>query len=60
MTLRFLRWAQTELDDAFDWHQHQAAGLGYEFLDEVDLAIHRIMAFPKACQRLTVTCAAPW
>jgi plasmid stabilization system protein ParE len=52
MKLRLLKLAQTELDDAFAWYQHQADGLGYEFLDEIDLCIHRLMAYPDSCAQL--------
>lgn len=36
MKIRFLSIAGQELDDAFAWYERQSAGLGYEFLDEVD------------------------
>ena len=36
MEVRFLPFAQTELDDAFDWYEKQATGLGYELLDALN------------------------
>lgn len=49
MRIRFLALARQELDDAFDWYQRQSAGLGYEFLDEVDRAVRRIKSYPDSC-----------
>jgi plasmid stabilization system protein ParE len=53
MTVRFLAIARQELDDAFDWHERQSSGLGYEFLDEIDRTVHRIKAYPDSCTELT-------
>jgi len=50
--IRFLALARQELDDAFEWYQHQTAGLGYEFLDEVDRVVHRIKTYPESCAEL--------
>jgi plasmid stabilization system protein ParE len=44
--IRFLAPAQRELDDAVAWYDQQAAGRGLEFLDELDRAVRRILAFP--------------
>lgn len=49
MNIRFLPPARQELDDAFDWYQQQAAGLGFDFLDEVDRVVRRIRLFPESC-----------
>jgi len=49
MKVRFLTLAQQELDDAVAWYNEQAASLGYEFLDEVDRAVRRAVAFPLSC-----------
>jgi plasmid stabilization system protein ParE len=43
----FLPLAQAELDDAFNWYEDQAVGLGYEFLRELDQSIRLIASFPK-------------
>lgn len=53
MRIRFLSIAQQELDDAFDWYQRQSAGLGYEFLDEIDRVVHRIKAYPDSCAEIS-------
>ncbi len=48
MKMRFLTLAQQELDDAVAWYNEQASGLGYDFLDEVDRAVRRTVAFPMS------------
>ena len=49
MKVRFLKPAQSELDDAVAWYNEQAAGLGVEFLDELDRAIRRALTHPFSC-----------
>jgi plasmid stabilization system protein ParE len=44
--VRFLTAAQRELDDAVAWYNDQVAGLGLEFLDELDRAVRRVVEFP--------------
>lgn len=46
--VRFLALAQKELDDAVGWYNEQSAGLGLEFLDEVDRAVRRTVSFPMS------------
>jgi plasmid stabilization system protein ParE len=48
MRIRFLDLAQRELDDAVVWYSNQEEELGLDFLDELDRAIRRILAFPMA------------
>lgn len=48
MNIRFLAPAQRELDDAVEWYNRQAVGLGQEFLDELDRAVRRAVAFPMS------------
>jgi len=48
MRVRFLKLAQSEVDDAFSWYDLQAYGLGAQFLDDIDRAVRRISAFPFA------------
>jgi len=48
----FLSLAQQELDDAVVWYNEQAAGLGHEFLDELDRAVRRAVAFPMSCPEM--------
>jgi plasmid stabilization system protein ParE len=48
----FLTLAQREVDDAVAWYNEQAAGLGPEFLDELDRAVRRAVAFPMSCPEI--------
>jgi len=52
--IRFLSVARRELDDAFAWYESQSAGLGCEFLDELDRAVRRIRSYPNSCVELTL------
>jgi len=53
MNIRFLSLAQQELDDAYAWYEKQAFGLGFELLDEIDRALHRVKAYPHSCEEFT-------
>ncbi|MCL4693854.1 MAG: type II toxin-antitoxin system RelE/ParE family toxin [Candidatus Hydrogenedentes bacterium] len=53
MRIRFLETAQSELDQAVDYYNREAPGLGDAFLKEVLNAISRIGDFPDAWQRLS-------
>ena len=48
MRVRFLDAAQRELDDAVAWYNQREAGLGWEFLDELDRSVRIIKSFPLA------------
>ena len=52
MKIHFLSIAQKELNDAVDWYNEQADGLGNEFLDELDRAIRRAIAYPQSCTEI--------
>jgi len=52
MNIRFLPPAGQELDDAVEWYDRQLPGLGTEFLDEVDKALHRIAVYPHSCEEI--------
>ena len=59
MKIRFLEVAQIELDDAIEYYNYEASGLGNEFLAEVLNALDRIGKFPEAwhpCSRRTRRC----
>jgi toxin ParE1/3/4 len=45
--IRFDHEASDELEAAVLWYERQRPGLGEEFLQSVDEAIHRIQAFPE-------------
>jgi hypothetical protein len=50
--VRFLTLAQQELDDTVAWYNEQAAGLGQEFLDELDRVVRRAVTFPMPCHEI--------
>lgn len=52
MNVKFLALAQTEVDDAVAWYDGQAPRLGQEFLDELDRAVRRAVAFPMSCPEI--------
>ncbi|MDJ0763576.1 MAG: type II toxin-antitoxin system RelE/ParE family toxin [Myxococcota bacterium] len=59
MQIQFLESAQAELDEAVDYYNCEAPGLGREFLTEVLNALDRIGSFPKAwhhCSKRTRRC----
>jgi plasmid stabilization system protein ParE len=47
MRLRYTDRAKDDLDIAFDWYEGQRRGLGFEFLDCVEVAIEIILQMPK-------------
>ncbi|MBM4328529.1 MAG: type II toxin-antitoxin system RelE/ParE family toxin [Deltaproteobacteria bacterium] len=50
MQIRFLEIAEIELDEAVQYYNREAAGLGDDFLSEVLNTLDRIARFPKASQ----------
>lgn len=48
MRVRLLAPARYEIDDAVAWYDGQSPGRGREFLDELDRAVRRAVAFPKS------------
>ena len=52
MKVRFLALAQQELDDAVTWYNEQVAGLGREFLDELDRSVRRAVTYPLSCPEI--------
>jgi toxin ParE2 len=53
MTYRFLAPATWEIEEAAQYYNAQVAGLGADFLDELELAITRILQFPEAWSMLS-------
>jgi hypothetical protein len=47
MTWRFLSPALGEIVEAAEYYEGRVAGLGGDFVDEVDAAICRIIQFPE-------------
>ena len=59
MRIRFLEIAQIELDEAIEYYNHEATGLGDAFLTEILNALDRIGKFPEAwhpCSKRTRRC----
>jgi plasmid stabilization system protein ParE len=52
VTVRFLRPAEAELDDAIRYYEEKSTGLGARFLSEVVAAVARIVELPDAWQEL--------
>ena len=52
MRYRLLSLADSELAEAAQYYEAQAAGLGQEFLDEFQPVMSRIMRFPEAWTRI--------
>lgn len=53
MNYRFLAPALAELRDTAEYYETQVAGLGADFLREIELAIDRILQFPEAWGRIS-------
>ena len=52
MRVRFLSPANTELDEAFSYYDHELFGLGFRFFQEVDAAVERICLFPEGWAKI--------
>ena len=48
MNIRFLTFAQQEVDDAYLWFEERSPGKGVEFLDDLDRAVRLASAYPLA------------
>ncbi|OGW57836.1 MAG: plasmid stabilization protein [Nitrospirae bacterium RBG_16_43_8] len=52
MKIRFLKPAQSEVDNAVAWYDSQSFGLGTQFLDDLDRAVRRIVSYPLSCPEI--------
>jgi plasmid stabilization system protein ParE len=52
MKVRFLKPAQSEVDDAVAWYDSQSHNLGIQFLDDIDRTIRRIAAYPLSSMEI--------
>ena len=50
MKLRYTNRARNDLELAFEWYEKQRLGLGFEFLDCIELALKEVLAFPEMYQ----------
>ena len=51
--VQFLKLAQQELDDAFNYYEYQQANLGYRFIQEVHDAIELIKLYPSGWSQIS-------
>ncbi len=47
MRLRYTQRAKNDVAFAFEWYEKQRRGLGFEFLDCIEIAIKGILTFPE-------------
>ena len=52
MKVTFLKIAEAELDDAFEYYESVQSGLGFRFLTEVELSKARIQQFPFSYEEI--------
>ena len=52
MKVTFLKIAEAELGDAFEYYESVLGGLGFRFLSEVELSITRIQQFPFSYEEI--------
>lgn len=50
MRLRYTDRAKNDLEVAFVWYEKQRYGLGFEFLDCIEIAIKEVLTFPEMYQ----------
>ena len=50
MNLRYTDRAKNDLELSFEWYEKQRRGLGFEFLDCIEIAIKEILTFPEMFQ----------
>ncbi len=53
MKLKYHPRARIELNKAADYYEERQEGLGWDFLEELQLTIRRILDFPNAWQTLS-------
>ena len=47
MRLRYTQRARSDIEFAFAWYEKQRRGLGFDFLDCIEMAIKGIFTFPE-------------
>ena len=47
MRLRYTQRAKHDVAFVFEWYEKQRRGLGFEFLDCIEIAIKSILTFPE-------------
>lgn len=52
MILRYTDRSKDDVDLAFAWYEKQRRGLGFEFLDCVEVSLNNILSFPEMYERI--------
>jgi len=47
MILRYTDRSKDDVELAFAWYEKQRRGLGFDFLDSVEMSLNNILAFPE-------------
>lgn len=47
MNLRYTSRSKDDIDTAFEWYERQYSGLGFDFLDSIELSIKLIIKTPE-------------
>ena len=50
MRLRYTQRAKNDIEFTFEWYEKQRRGLGFEFLDCIEIAIKGLLSFPEMYQ----------
>ena len=51
MKLKYTDRSLEDIDNAVTWYEYQRKGLGFEFLDCIEVAIERILRFPELYEK---------
>ncbi|MFO0795228.1 MAG: type II toxin-antitoxin system RelE/ParE family toxin [Candidatus Brocadiaceae bacterium] len=52
MILRYTDRAKDDIELAFVWYEKQRRGLGFEFLDCVEVSLNNILSFPEMYEKI--------
>ena len=50
MRLCYTERSKSDVTSAFEWYEKQRRGLGFEFLDCIEIALRGIQTFPEICE----------
>jgi len=52
MILRYTDRSKVDIDLTFEWYEKQRRGLGFEFLDCVEVSLKNILTFPEMYEQI--------
>ena len=52
MMLRYTDRSKVDIDLTFEWYEKQRRGLGFEFLDCVEVSLKNILTFPEMYEQI--------